>query len=243
MAVNVSASPAAAPRVHRGGARCAAPSSEIAAAQPHAGADRERDDAGHGAQPAAPERAARARRETRDRRLRHRLLLAELRPPVPRGHPQDRPLVPRRPQPRGRRADRRDRRSSRASSSSRPSPRASRTAASSSGCRASTATSARASTSPSRSPGEEILAMAASPGPRRSSAAIAAPRRRLDAERSGAGLSALAGHRRLVLCLRPRRRAGRRRRARRTARGRGWSRGSGRRASRPRSRRPWRVPK
>ena len=68
-------------------------------------------------------------RETRDRRLRDRLLVAELHPPVPDGHPQDRPLVPDGPQPRQRGADRSDRRSSRGSSSSRPSPRASRAAA------------------------------------------------------------------------------------------------------------------
>ena len=100
--------PAAAPRVHRRGSR-GARGDRDRAQQPDPGADRERDDAGHGVDALAPEGAARARRETRDRRLRHRLLLAQLHPPAPRGHSQDRPLVPRRPQPRGRRADGHDR--------------------------------------------------------------------------------------------------------------------------------------
>ena len=38
-------------------------------------------------------RAPRARRPPRDRRLRHRVLVAELPPAVPRRHPQDRPLL------------------------------------------------------------------------------------------------------------------------------------------------------
>ena len=53
------------------------------AAQPHPRDDRERDDPGHGGQPAAPGSAARARREARDRRLRDRLLVAELPAPLP----------------------------------------------------------------------------------------------------------------------------------------------------------------
>ena len=99
---------------------------------------------------AAPERAARARRETRDRRLRHRLLLAELHPPVPDGHPQDRPLVPARPQPRNGRAHRGDRLAGAHLQAEGRRRGRSRPAASSRACARSTATTARASASPSR---------------------------------------------------------------------------------------------
>ncbi len=101
--------PAAAPRVPRRGRR-GARADRHRPLEPDTGADRERDDAGHGGQPDAPGVAAPARGETGDRRLRHGLQLAQLRPRAARGHPQDRPLLPRRHQPAGRRDDRLDRR-------------------------------------------------------------------------------------------------------------------------------------
>ncbi len=71
--------PAAAAGVHRRGRRGAGGDRDRPV-EPHAGAHRERDDAGHGGQPGAPRSAACPRRQTGDRRLRHRLLLAQLRP-------------------------------------------------------------------------------------------------------------------------------------------------------------------
>ena len=100
--------PTSAPRVHRRGPRGSAGDGHRPQ-QPDPGADRERDDAGHGAEPAAADGAAFARSETGDRRLRDRLLLAELHPPVPGRHPQDRPLFPGRSEPGDGRADRGDR--------------------------------------------------------------------------------------------------------------------------------------
>ena len=61
--------------------------------EPHPGDHRERDDAGHGPVHPAADRAEGARGEARGGRLRDRVLVAELHPPVPRGHPEGRQVL------------------------------------------------------------------------------------------------------------------------------------------------------
>ncbi len=97
-------------------------------------------------------RAARARRADRRRRLRHRVLLAELHPPPADRLPQDRQAVhrQRRRRRQGRQADRGDHRPRAACSTSAASPRASSGPRSTSGSRSSAATTPRASCSPGR---------------------------------------------------------------------------------------------
>ena len=72
---------------------------------PVPGDHRDGADARRRGRPPGPDRAARGRRPPGRRRLRHRLQLAELPEAVPAGHPEDRPVLRRRP-PRRRRGHR-----------------------------------------------------------------------------------------------------------------------------------------